>query len=171
MVCQVTNPPKVKELRDVERELLLKWEEKTKALTKEFGETFSDTVTVGIVMPQAVQELMYQSIGDKLDHDEVVAQIRSVVSNKVAMMEGPTPVDVGKIDHECESENMEDDVAAVSWSTQCRGCGGWGHLRRECPSVAKDGKGGPAWGKGLGEKGEGKGLSTKGGQKGATEGA
>ena len=46
-----------------------------------------------------------------------------------AMVEGPTP-----IDHECESENLEDDVAAVSWSTQCFGCGGWGHLRRECPS-------------------------------------
>ena len=30
MVGQVTNPPKVKELRDVERELM-KWEEKAKA--------------------------------------------------------------------------------------------------------------------------------------------
>ena len=159
MVGQVTNPPKVKELRDVERELM-KWEEKAKALTKEFGETFGDTVKVGIVvsiMPQAVQELVYQSIGDKLDYDEVTAKIRSVVSNKVAMMEGPTPMDVGKIDHECESENLEDDVAAVSWSTQCLGCGGWGHLRRECPSVVNDGKGGKAWGKGLGEKGKGKG--------------
>ena len=91
MVDQVTNPPKVKELRDVERELM-KWEEKAKALTKEFGETFSDTVKVGIVvsiMPPAVQELVYQSIGDKLDYDEVTAKIRSVMSNKVAMMEGP----------------------------------------------------------------------------------
>ena len=172
MVGQVTNPPKVKELRDVERELL-KWEEKAKALTKEFGETFSDTVKVGIVvsiMPPAVQELVYQSIGDKLDYDEVTAKIRSVMSNKVAMMEAPTPMDVGMIDHECESENLEDDVAAVSWSTQCPGCGGWGHLPRECPSVANDGKGGKAWGKGLGEKGKGKGLSTKGGQKGDSRG-
>ena len=143
MVGRVTNPTKVKELRDVERELM-KWEEKPKALTKEFGETFSDTVKVGIVVsivPLAVQELVYQSIGDKLDYDEVTAKIRSVMSNKVAMMEGPAPKDVGKIDHECESENLEDDVAAVSWSTQCFGCGGWGHLRRECPSVANDGKG------------------------------
>ena len=61
-------------------------------------------------------------------------------------------------------------MAAVSWSTQCLGCGGWGHLRRECPSVANDGKGGKAWGKGLGEKGKGKGLSTKGGQKGDSRG-
>ena len=64
MVGQVTNPPKVKELQDVEREL------KTWPFTKEFGETFSDTVKIGIVvsiMPQAVQELVYQSIGDKLD--------------------------------------------------------------------------------------------------------
>ena len=128
---------------------------------------------VGIVvsiMLQAVQQLVYQSIGDKLDYDEVTAKIRSVVSNKVAMMEGRTPMDVGKIDHECERENMEDDVAAVSWSTQCFACGGWGHLRRECPSVGNDGKGGKAWGKGLGEKGKGKGLSTKGGQKGDSTG-
>ena len=78
----------------------------------------------------------------------MTAKIRSVVSNKVAMMEGPTPMDVGKIDHECKSENLEDDVAAVSWSTQCLGCGGWGHLRRECPSGANDGKGGQSLGQG-----------------------
>ena len=140
MVGQVTNPPK---------------EEKAKALTKEFGETFNDTVKVGIVvsiMPQAVQELVYQSVGDKLNYDEVTAKIRSVVSNKVAVMEGPTPMDVGNIDHEWVSENLEDDVAAVSWSTQCLGCGAWRYLRRECPSVANDGKGGKAWCKGLGKK-------------------
>ena len=140
-----------------------------KALTQEFGETFSDTMKVGIVVPtmlQAAQEHVYQSIGDKLDNFEVTAKIRSVLSNKVAMMEGPTPMDVGKIDNECESENLEDDVAAVSWSTQCVGCGGWDNLRRECPSVAKDGKGGKALGKGPGGRSKGKGLSTKGGQKG-----
>ena len=49
-------------------------EQKAKALTKEFGETFSDTVKVGIVvsiMPQAVEELVYQSIEDKLDYHGV----------------------------------------------------------------------------------------------------
>ena len=129
--------------RDVERELM-KWEEKAKALTKELGDTFSDTVkvsSVASIMLQAVQELVYQSIGDKLDNDEVTAKIRSVVSKKVAMVEGPTPMDVGKIDHECESENPEDDVVAVSWSTHSLGFGGWGPRRRECPSVANDGKG------------------------------
>ena len=34
---------------DVERELM-KWKEKAETLTKEFGETFSDTVKVGIVV-------------------------------------------------------------------------------------------------------------------------
>ena len=53
MVGQITNPPKVKELRDVERELM-EWEEKAKALTKEFGETFGDTVMVGIVVSTRV---------------------------------------------------------------------------------------------------------------------
>ena len=128
-----------------------------------------DTVKVGIVVPnmlQAGQGHVYQSIGDKLDNGEVTAKIQSVLSNKVAKMEGLTPMDVGKIDNECESENLEDEVAAVSWSTQCVGCGGWDNLRRECPSVAKDGKGSKALGKGPGGRSTGKGLSTKGGQKG-----
>ena len=86
-------------------------------------------------------------------------------------MEGPTPMDVGKIDNECESEERGPGGrrAAVSWSTQCLGCGGSDNLRRECPSVAKDGKGGKALGKkGPGGRSKGKGLSssTKGGQKG-----
>ena len=84
------------------------------------------------------QELVYQSIGDKVDYDEVTAKIRSVVSNLEATR---TPTDVGKVDHEFESENLEDDVAA-----ECLGCGGWSRLRRECPSVANDGEGGQSIG-------------------------
>ena len=170
MVGTVANPPTFKELRDVERELM-KWEEKAKALTKEFGDTFSDTVKIGFVvsiMPQAVQVLVHQSIGNKLDYDEVTAKIRSVVSSKVAMIEGSIPMEIGKIDHECESEDLEDDVAAVSWSTQCLGCGGWGHLRREPRATLgreqRDGE--QSLGQGTGEKGKGKSLSIKGGQKG-----
>ena len=78
---------------------------------------------------------MYHSIGDKLDYDEVTAKIRSVVSNKVAMMAGP--------------DGRGED-----------------RLRRRCPSVANDGKGGKALGKGHCERRKGKGLSTKSGQKG-----
>ena len=33
---------------------------------------------------------------NKLDNGEVTAKIQSVLSNKVAKMEGPTPMDVGK---------------------------------------------------------------------------
>ena len=151
----------------------MKWEEKAKALTKVFGETFNDTVKVGIVvsiMLQDVQELVYQSIEDKLGYDEVTAKIRSVVSNKVAMMEGPAPMDVGKVDDKCESEDLEDDVAAVSWSTRL-GCGGSNHQHRKSPSITNDGKGSKALVKGPGERSNEKGPPTTGGQKGDSRGA
>ena len=56
LVGAVTNPPRVKDIKDAEAELD-KWEEQVKVLKKDFGETFSDTVRVGIIttmMPQSV---------------------------------------------------------------------------------------------------------------------
>ena len=134
-----------------------KWEGLVKVLKKDFKETFSPTVMVGIVtsmLPQSMQELVYTSVGQVVDYDVVVQKIRAVVSNKVAMMSGPTPMDVGKID--CEGYDewadqllMDEDIGAVSLSTQCYGCGGWGHLRRDCPNSKCKGKGA--------DKGKGKG--------------
>ena len=77
------------------------------------------------------------------------------------------------------------EVGAVSAQTQCHGCGGLGHMKRECPSAqaAKGFKGkgkgkglGSEWGKGgsyLG-KGAAKGNqfgTAKGGAKGSFKGA
>ena len=71
-----------------------------------------------------------------------------MVSNKVAMMasNGPTPMDVGEVDYETFDG---DDVGVVSANTQCHGCGGWGHLRRDCPTV-QNMKGNKGKGKGKG---------------------
>ena len=74
-----------------------------KVLFKDFKESFSETVNVGIVtsmMPQSIQELVYTSVGHVVDYDVVVQKIRavvSVVSNKVAIMTGPAPMDIGKV--------------------------------------------------------------------------
>ena len=88
LVGAVTNPPKIKDLKDVESELD-KWEEPIKVLKKDFGKEFSDTVKVGIVtsiMPQSIQELVYTSVGASIVYETVAQRIRAVVSNKVAMM-------------------------------------------------------------------------------------
>jgi hypothetical protein len=152
LVGQVTNPPKIKDLQSAEAELD-KWEDLVKVLGKDFKEFFSDTVRVGIVttmMPVSIKELIYTTIGAEVEYDEVVHKIRAVISNKVAMATGPCPMDVGKVEFEDENDyGYEEEVGAVSMSTQCHGCQGWGHLRRDCPTVKGQGKGG--------EKGKGKG--------------
>ena len=170
LVGQVTNPPKIADIKDTEAGLD-KWEEHIKVLAKDFGERFSDTVKVGIVtsiLPPSVRELVYQSIGDTVVYEDTVQRIRAVVSNKVAMMAGPCPMDVGRVD--CEhgqhgglEDSGCDDVGAVSMQTQCHGCWGWGHMKRECPTA----KGGKGVHKGMGKGGQGgKGGFGKGGGKG-----
>ena len=174
LVGQVTNPPKIVDLAKVESELD-KWEELVRTMKKDFKEEFSDTVKVGIVttmMPQSVQEFVYQSIGSSVKYDDMVEKIRALVSNKVAMSArvGPTPMDVGEV---CDEDSGDDEIGAVSMNTQCHACGGWGHFRRDCPTAAakgtgkgkgkspESGKGGqPSWMKGGGKGAKG---GTKGG--------
>ena len=162
LVGAATNPPKIKDLKDAETELD-KWEDIIKVLKKDFGEEFSDTVKVGIItsiMPQSIQELVYTSVGTSVKYETIVQRVRAVVSNKVAMMTGPAPMDIGWVDSrrrrmgamQWDEEDVgfgghvdqqieEEDISAVSLATQCHGCGGWGHLRRECPTSKGKGKG------------------------------
>ena len=176
LVGQVTSPAKVVDLKYVESELT-RWEEKVKVLSKEFGENFSDTVRVGIilsVMPPSVQEMIYNSLGDNVKYEEVASKIRSVVSTKVAMMQGPAPMDIGQVEDENAKSHdysaNEEEIGAVSMSTQCHGCGGWGHLKRDCPTIKgkgkSGGKGGSKGGGKGGDKGGGKGWLKDGGKSG-----
>ena len=113
-------------------------------LKKDFNETFSETVRVGIItsmMPQSVQEFIYTSIGSTIDYDSIVQKIRAVVSNKVAMAEGPTPMDVGRagdggLDRfEAGADVRADDVDAVNMNVLCHACGGGGHYKNKFPTA------------------------------------
>ena len=165
----MTCPSMIKDIKNVETELT-RWEEKVKTLQKHFGEKFSDLVKIGIVtsvLPIAIQDYVYTTISDKPVYDGVNARIRSVVSNKVAMSMGPTPMDIGGLqgsgfDEYAEYENENGDIDAVGSNIQCHRCKGWGHMIRECPTkdtFQSKGKGKNAkgddgkWGKG----GKGKG--------------
>ena len=142
LVAAVTHPPKVKELKHVEA-ALDKWEEQGKVLKKDFGENFSDTVRVGIVtamMPESIQEFVYSSLGIAVEYDIILAKIRAFVSNKVAMADGPTPMDVDKVSVDyakVQTEFSEDDqkIDVVNMSIQCHGCGGWEHYKSKCPTA------------------------------------
>ena len=171
LVGVVTNPPKIRELKDAEA-ALDKWEEHVKLLQKDFNETFSETVKVGIVtsmMPLSVQEYVYTSVGNEMNYETIIQRIRSVISNKVAMAQGPVPMDVGRVagkEDEYEEEYGEeyDEVDAVG-NVQCHSCGGWGHYRRDCPNSKGKGKGATPKGKGKGkaqQKGTWKGAVTFG---------
>ena len=89
---------------------------------------------VGIVtamLPESIQEFVYSSLGIAVEYDAILAKIRALVSNKVAMADGPTPMDVDKVsvdNAKVQTEYSEDDheIDVVNKSIQCHGCGGWG---------------------------------------------
>ena len=92
-------------------------------LKKDFGKELSDTVQVCIVtamMPESIQEFVYSSLGIAVECDTILAKIRALVSNKVAMADGPTPMDVDKVSEICEDDP---EIDVVNMSMQCHGCG------------------------------------------------
>ena len=101
-----------------------KWEEQGKVLKKDFGENFSHTVRVGIVTamtPESIQEFVYSSLGIAVEYDIILAKIRAFVSNKVAMADGPSPMDVdkvsvdyAKVQTEFSEDDQEIDVVSIS---------------------------------------------------------
>ena len=169
LMAEVASPPAVKDMKDVDS-ALTKWEGKVRQLRKEFNEGLSDHMRIAIVtamLPSQVQDFIYTNIDEDAKYELVVEKVRSVVGNKVAMMMGPAPMDVGEVrGREMEEEYEEDwgeDVGAVGFHTRCHRCEGWGHMQRECPTKGKGkGKGkGKDGGYGKGEydqnKGKGKG--------------
>ncbi len=69
-------------------------------------------------------------------------KVESWINNRVAMTNGPSPMDVGEV-NEWNEEGFHDDgdVGAVGAHTECHKCDGYGHMQRECPTVATKGKG------------------------------
>ena len=64
-------------------------------LKMDFGDQFSETVRVGIViamMLESIQEFLFSSLGALVQYDSIIVKIRAVVSNKVTMADGPMPV-------------------------------------------------------------------------------
>ena len=112
LMGQVTNPPKIKEIQNVEQSLD-KWEQLVKTLHADFNEEFKPLMKLGIVttmVPATVQELIYQSLGEgDIDFEEIMAKIRAMVSNKVAMMSGPTAMDIGRLEFREYDESYEEE--------------------------------------------------------------
>ena len=164
LMAEVCSPTRVKELHEVD-DAIRRWEGKVTQLRKEFSEELSSNMRVAIVtamMPTSIQDYIYTTVDKNILYDDLVEKVRSVVGNKVAMMSKPTPMDIGWVDEGDQGEEKE--VGAVTLGTKCFGCGGWGHLSRNCPSVAK------GLGKGKGGKGTTESKGGKGGKKGGGKG-
>ncbi len=167
LISECTGPRVVKEIKDVDG-AITNWESKVKRLETECGQTLSETMQIAILtgmMPASIQDFVYMNVDENTKYRAIVDRVRAWVGNKVAMLSGPTPMEIGQVenygwDEQEDWENLE--VQAVGANTQCYRCQGWGHLGRECPMNAY----GKSKGKGKeGMKGKGKGFY-KGGGKG-----
>ena len=169
MMGEVANPQHVKDVKDVEM-ALNRWEGKVKILQKEFNEQVGDKMKIAIMtsmLPTVIQDYIYTNITEKTLFGDILEKVRSWVGNRVAMMGGPTPMDIGEVEEWGEADHDDGDVMAVGAWTKCHRCEGWGHMQRECPTQPK--------GKGKGKEPhtqDGKGMQkgyygyNRGGQKG-----
>ena len=82
------------------------------------------------MMPESTPELVYTGLGSgAVNYEETVAKIRALVTNKVAMADGPSPMEVDRVairatEAEAERRDAEDDwqreVNAVNMGIQSR---------------------------------------------------
>ena len=99
LLCEVTNPPKIKEMKDIETHMN-KWEEKVKVLEKQFKETLSNNMRIAIytnMLPMTIQDYIYTNVGKETKFEDLKEKIKSMVGNKLAADSGPTPMDIGVI--------------------------------------------------------------------------
>ena len=175
LLGEVVSPPAIKELTEIETQVN-RWEDRVKMLHSQFNEELSNNMRIAVftnMMPGPVQDYIYSHVEKDVRYDELRDKIQAMVSNKIAVSGGPTPMDVGEIagkGGEGDRWQTGDDweVDAVWPTSQCHRCGGYGHFARDCATEKGFEKG---KGKG-GDKGKGKGLQNtpKGVGKGASKG-
>ena len=160
VMMEVMNPPKEKEASRVPK-AIDEWDMKVAVLQREFNEKLSDRMKTALMLsmcPPDLQDVLYQHAGELKSYEEARDRMKGMINNRIARSM-PSPMEIGEVKPQVE---CEDDVAAVSAYAQSHGCGGWGHLRRECPTVTS-GKGTKGKGKGQGANVEyGKGESPSG---------
>ena len=174
MLCEVTSPIKLNDLRDVETEIN-KWEEKVRALKTQFGEELTNGMKIAILtnmMPLVIQDFIYTHVDKDTKYEEIKDKVKAITGNKLAMNMGPAPMDIGEL-----KGGEEEDVGLVGAHVQCHRCHGYGHLARDCATSKGKGKtdykgsskgdGKASWKSG--GKGDGKGYS-KGSGKAAGKG-
>ena len=163
---------------------VLEWEARWKRMEREQARDIKLPPTWKMaamlkLCPKEIQdmvELRWDEIGE--EYEKLRDRVIGWATTRAEKKGGPVPMDVDGVDKggEKDEENDEDeywDTNAVTASTQCYNCQGYGHTSWQCPSKGK-GKGGKGGGKGsdkgkggVGGKGwQGKGWQGKGGWEG-----
>ena len=158
MLSEAVNPPRAKNLADVET-LVSKWEDRVKRLETQFGETISDKMRMAIftnIMPVAIQDYIYTHADKETKYVQLREKVQAMVNNKISVNAGPVPMDIGDIkgDHDDQGDDHywdDFEIDGVGNHDYCLRCGGYGHYARDCPTKSK-GKGKNS------DKGKGKGF-------------
>ena len=106
---EVTNPPKIKDLQEIEGEIS-RWEQKLAVLETQFQEKLSNRLKIAVftgMMPTVVQDYVYSIVEEGTLYETVKEKVRSSVANKVARNMGPAPMDVGGAATKPTSEEEE----------------------------------------------------------------
>ena len=177
LLIDIFKPGTIKDVRDVARGIE-EWEGRVSKLRNEFGENFSESMLVAIMisfLPKELQDMVFQmgSAGEELRYVEIRDKVVGVAGHRSLGFQprpaaelNSVPWDTEGSEEDWEKEERELDALGKGWpGVKCHRCGGVGHMARECGTPAGKGienmgKGGKAWG-GQGMKG-----SPKGGSKG-----
>ena len=175
LLAEITSPGRVMELRDIETRTIA-WEENMTRSESFYKEKVSEGMRLAIftnMMLFAIQEIIYTSVADGMTYRNVRDKVRAIVSNKMSMNMGPSPMEIGWLQQQTQEEEAKQpegdwwNVDAVGAHTQCFKCKGYGRMSRECPKGKGKGKSGGKTGSKAGGKGWSKGAS-KGGKHSTT---
>ena len=169
LMLKTVVPGRIKKGEDVQAKIN-KWEGYVNALQRDYKETVSDMMKIGILihmMPEDLQDHVLQH-ADRLREYKLVKEKVVNLTDARMRLKDPNAMDVGyagKDDQEYQSESYDDnqEVGTVGFDTQCYRCGGYGHRSDQCATPK-------GVGKGKGGKSSQKGSSTKGASKGGGKG-
>ena len=162
MLSEAVNPPKAKNLAEVET-LVSRWEDRVKRLETQFQETISDKMRMAIftnIMPVSIQDFIYTHADKDAKYVHLREKVQAMINNKISINTGPVPMDIGDVKGKCDDHDDHYDdyywddfeVDGVGDNNyNCLKCGGYGHYARDCPTKGK-GKGKNS------DKGKGKGF-------------